>query len=112
MYAVIMTNGKQYRVIEGDRVKVQRFLVDVGDRVEFDRVLMLGDGGQSIVGDPLVEGAKVSAVVQSHGRSRKIRVVKFKRRKGYLRQQGHRQEYTEVQIMDISSQNEEAVDGA
>ncbi len=106
MYAVIMTNGKQYRVMLGERLKVQRFnAAAVGDVIEFDKILMLNNGSEAAIGHPYVAGAKVSATVQSHGRHRKIRVLKFKRRKGYLRHQGHRQDYTEVTINEISTAN-------
>ena len=104
MYAVMMTNGKQYRVLPGTRLKVQRFdKAAVGDIIEFDKILMVNNDSEATIGHPYVVGAKVLATVQSHGRLPKIRVIKFKRRKGYLRCQGHRQDYTEVQINKITA---------
>ncbi len=102
MYAVIVTGGKQYRVREGDTIKVERLPAEAGASVDFDRVLMVGEGESVKVGAPYVEGGKVSATVKSHGRHPKIKVVKFKRRKGYMRTQGHRQDYTEVEVTAIA----------
>lgn len=101
MYAVIVTGGKQYRVKEGDTLRVEKLTAAEGDTVEFDRVLAVGDGDSLQVGSPYVEGGKVSATVKSHGRGKKIKVIKFKRRKGYRRQMGHRQSYTELQVASI-----------
>ncbi len=103
MYAVIVTGGKQYKVAEGETLRVEKLPADAGATVEFDKVLLVGEGGDVKVGAPYVEGGKVSAEVRGHGRGRKIKVVKFKRRKGYLRTQGHRQHYTEVRITGIAS---------
>jgi len=103
MYAVIVTGGKQYRVKQGDRLKVERLRAEEGTQVEFDKVLMIGDGDDVKVGAPYLDGGRVSARVTSHGRGKKIKVVKFKRRKNYLRTQGHRQAFTEVEITDIAA---------
>ena len=103
MYAVIVTGGKQYRVAEGGRLRVEKLAADEGATVEFDKVLVVGDGEQVTVGTPYVDGGRVSATVRGHGRARKIKVVKFKRRKNYLRQKGHRQAYTEVEITGIAA---------
>ena len=103
MYAVIRTGGKQYRVSEGDTLRVEKLAADTGDSIDFTEVLALGDGDDLTVGTPLVAGGKVSATVQAHGRADKIKVVKFKRRKNYLRQNGHRQAYTEVKITKIAA---------
>ena len=102
MYAVIVTGGKQYRVQKGETVRVERLAADEGAKVEFDNVLMVGEGEDVNVGTPYVKGGKVSAKVKSHGRDRKVKVVKFKRRKNYLRTKGHRQDYTEVEITGIA----------
>lgn len=102
MYAVIVTGGKQYRVREGDKIKIERLAADQGASVDFDKVLMVGEGESVKVGAPYVEGGKVSATVTSHGRHRKIKVVKFRRRKGYMRTQGHRQDYTEIEVDSIA----------
>lgn len=103
MHAVIRTGGKQYRVQEGDVLRVERLAANEGDIVEFKEVLALGDGADLRVGTPYVEGSTVSATIQSHGRAKKITVIKFRRRKNYLRRQGHRQHFTEVRITGIAS---------
>lgn len=102
MYAVIRTGGKQYRVSEGDRLKVETLPGDVGGEVRLDQVLMVGSGESVTVGAPLVANAAVMAEVLSHGRAKKVRIVKFKRRKHYRRQMGHRQNFTELRITGIS----------
>ena len=103
MYAVIATGGKQYRVEEGDRLRVERLDAEEGAEVELDRILLVGDGEQVTIGRPYVESGRVAATVRGHGRSKKIMVVKFKRRKNYLRRRGHRQDYTELEIGSISA---------
>ncbi len=103
MYAVIASGGKQYRVEQGDRLRVERLDAEEGAEIELDRVLLVGDGDQVTVGTPVVEGSKVAATVKGHGRHRKIRVVKFKRRKNYLRRHGHRQSFTELEIKSITA---------
>lgn len=102
MYAVIRTGGKQYRVREGERLRVERLDAGVGDAVEFDEVLLVGEGSDVKVGSPLVAGGKVKAQVTAQGRGRKIDVIKFKRRAHYKRKHGHRQHYTEVEITGIA----------
>lgn len=102
MYAVIKTGGKQYRVAEGQTLKVEKLDVEEGATVEFDTVLMIADGNQIKVGSPYVEGARVSATVKSQGRGPKIRIIKFRRRKHYRKTQGHRQSYTELCIGSMS----------
>ena len=102
MYAVIVTGGKQYRVRKGETLRVERLAADEGAKVEFDRVLMVGEGAEVKVGSPYVKGGKVSGKVRTHGRGRKVKVVKFKRRKNYLRTKGHRQDFTEVEITSIA----------
>jgi len=103
MYAVIKTGGKQYRVEEGDILRVEKIEVGTGDTIDFDQVLLVADGDDIKVGQPLVEGAKVSAEVVEQGRHKKIHVVKFRRRKHHRKQQGHRQWYTAVKITGIQS---------
>lgn len=102
MYAVIQTGGKQYRVSEGDRIKVEKLNAAAGDAVAFDKVLLVRSDEKVEAGKPYVEGRKVTARVIAHGRHRKINIIKFKRRKKYLKRQGHRQHYTEVEITGIS----------
>ena len=102
MYAVFKTGGKQYRASQGDRLRVERLEAEVGDTIEFDQVLLVGEGGDIKVGKPLVAGGKVAGTVTAQGRHPKIEVIKFKRRKNYKRQRGHRQQFTEVEITSIS----------
>ena len=103
MYAVIATGGKQYRVREGGSLRVERLDAEEGAGIELDRVLLVGDGDRVTIGRPFVEGGRVAATVKGHGRHRKIKVVKFKRRKNYLRQHGHRQHFTELEIGSITA---------
>ncbi|MBF2760117.1 MAG: 50S ribosomal protein L21 [Ectothiorhodospiraceae bacterium AqS1] len=103
MYAVIATGGKQYRVSEGDRLRVERLDATEGSEIDLDRVLLVSDGQNVEVGAPFLSGGKVRAIVRAHGRSKKIKVVKFKRRKNYLRQHGHRQNFTELEIGSITT---------
>ena len=102
-YAVIKTGGKQYRVAEGDIVEVEKIVANEGDNVELDQVLMVVDGDNVTVGAPYVEGAKVTAKVCQHGRGDKVRIVKFRRRKHYRRQAGHRQHFTQLEVTGISA---------
>ncbi|MDH3419169.1 MAG: 50S ribosomal protein L21 [Gammaproteobacteria bacterium] len=102
MYAVFKTGGKQYRASKGDRLRVERLEAEEGATVEFDQVLLVGEGTNVKLGSPLVSGSKVKAEVTSQGRARKIKVLKFKRRKNYMRVKGHRQHFTEVEITSIT----------
>ena len=102
MYAVIKTGGKQYRVTEGETLKVEKLDAEEGASVEFDQVLMIADGDRIQVGAPYVEGARVTATVKSQGRGPKLVIVKFRRRKHYRKTQGHRQSYTELRVSGIS----------
>ena len=99
-YAVIVTGGKQYRVMEGETLRVEKLEAEVGATVDFDQVLLVGTGEAVRVGD--LSGVKVSATIKGHGRADKIRIVKFRRRKHHRKQQGHRQHYTEIQITGIA----------
>ncbi|MDG6774825.1 50S ribosomal protein L21 [Thiomicrorhabdus sp. ZW0627] len=104
MYAVIKTGGKQYRVREGQVLRIESLNAEAGDAVEFDEVLMVGEGADIKVGTPVVEGAKVTATVESNGRGKKVTIIKFRRRKNRSKtKQGHRQNYTEVKIGKISA---------
>ena len=102
MYAVIKTGGKQYRVEQGDLLKVEKIEVAPGETLSFDEVLLVADGDNVKVGQPLLDGAKVTAEVVSQGRHDKIKIVKFRRRKHYRKQQGHSQWFTEVKITAIN----------
>ena len=103
MYAVIKTGGKQYRVSQGDKLRVEKLDVAVGDAIEFDQVLMVGEGADVKIGTPMLEGSKVAATVLEQGRAKKIRIIKFRRRKHSRKQMGHRQSFTEVEITGISA---------
>jgi large subunit ribosomal protein L21 len=104
MYAVIKTGGKQYRVREGQTLKIESLEANAGDSVVFDKVMMVGEGADVKVGAPLVEGAKVAGTVVSNGRGKKVTIIKFRRRKNRSKtKQGHRQNYTEVEIGKISA---------
>ncbi len=103
MYAVIVTGGKQYRVAEGDKLRVEKLEVAEGDSIDFDKVLMVADGDDIKVGTPYVDGGKVTAQVRAHGRGDKVEIIKFRRRKHHMKRQGHRQAYTEVEITGISA---------
>lgn len=102
MYAVIETGGKQYRVTEGQSIKVELIDAEAGSSIDLDKVLLVANGDDIKVGAPYVKGGKVSATVKSHGRGKKIHIIKFRRRKHYQKEQGHRQHYTELQITGIS----------
>ena len=103
MYAVVKTGGKQYRVAKGDKLRVESIKAAEGDEIQLPEVLMISEGDNVTVGKPLIEGASVSATVKAHGRGKKIEIVKFRRRKHYRRQAGHRQNYTELEITGISA---------
>ena len=103
MYAVIQTGGKQYRVAEGDTLKVEKLALDEGATVALDKVLMVGEGAEVKIGAPYVEGSSVTATVKAHGRGDKIKMIKFRRRKHHMKRQGHRQWYTELQITGINA---------
>jgi large subunit ribosomal protein L21 len=103
MYAVIATGGKQYRVEKGGLLRVEKLAAEAGSTVEFDQVLLIADGDQVRLGSPLLSGGKVSATVQRHAKGDKVTIVKFRRRKHYMRQGTHRQPFTEVRITDISA---------
>ena len=101
MYAVIKTGGKQYRVAAGEKLKVEQIPADIGQEIILDQVLMVGGGDAVKVGAPLLVGANVTAKVVAHGRGEKIRIFKMRRRKHYQKHQGHRQNFTEIEISAI-----------
>jgi large subunit ribosomal protein L21 len=103
MYAVIATGGKQYRVTQDEVLRIEKLDAEPGTRVEFDHVLLVGEGAQVKLGTPLLQGGKVVATVVRHGRGSKVSVVKFKRRAHYLRQKTHRQWFTEVKVTEINA---------
>ena len=102
MYAVIKTGGKQYRVSEGETLRIEMLDANEGDSVDFDQVLMVGEGEDVRIGAPLLEGGKVTATVKAHGRGKKVEIIKFRRRKHHMKRMGHRQNYTEVEITGIT----------
>ena len=101
MYAILVTGGKQYRVMKGETLRVATLDGEAGSEVKFDQVLMLGDGEKISLGDAL-KGALITATIKSHGRADKVRIVKFRRRKHHRKQMGHRQNYTEIEITGIA----------
>jgi large subunit ribosomal protein L21 len=103
MYAVIATGGKQYRVAEGDVVRIEKLAADLGATVEFDKVLLVSNGGDLKIGAPLLAGSKVSGVVHKQGKGDKKVIVKFRRRKHYKRAGTHRQFFTDVKITGIQA---------
>ena len=103
MYAVIKTGGKQYKVAAGEKIKVEQIAADVGQEITIDQVLAVGNGADLKVGTPWVAGASVKATVVAHGKHDKVRIFKMRRRKHYQKHQGHRQNFTEVEITGISS---------
>lgn len=112
MYAVFRAGGKQYRASKGERLKLEKFAADEGAKVEFDEVLLVGEGSDVKVGSPLVDGTTVTAKVLRQGKSGKVSVTKFRRRQNYLRQHTHRQWFTEVEITGITGAGESQTDSA
>ena len=103
MYAVIEAGGKQHRVVEGETLKLEKIEAATGDSIEFDKVLLVGEGESVKIGTPVVDGGKVTAEVVSHGRHQKVKIVKFNRRKHHRKETGHRQWFTEVKITGIKA---------
>jgi large subunit ribosomal protein L21 len=103
MYAVIKTGGKQYRVVAGEKIKVEQIAADVGQEIVIDQVLAVGTGAELQIGTPLVSGATVKATILAHGKHDKVHIFKMRRRKHYQKRQGHRQQFTELQIGAISA---------
>ena len=101
MYAVIESGGKQHRVTEGEVLQLEKLDAATGDKVEFDKILMVGEGDSVKIGTPYVDGGQVTAEVLKQGRGDKVTIIKFNRRKNYRRKQGHRQWFTEVKITAI-----------
>ncbi|MCC5795752.1 MAG: 50S ribosomal protein L21 [Methylophaga sp.] len=103
MYAIVATGGKQYRVKEGEKLRIEKLSAEAGDTVELDKVLMVGEGDDIKVGTPYLEGAKVTAKVAANGRADKVKIIKFRRRKHHRKQMGHRQAFTEIEITGITA---------
>jgi large subunit ribosomal protein L21 len=102
MYAVVRTGGKQYRVSSGEKLRIEQIAAEVGQEILLDEVLLVADGEALSIGTPLVSGAKVTAKVLKHGRGDKVHIYKMRRRKHYRKSQGHRQNYTEIEILGIA----------
>lgn len=102
MYAVIKTGGKQYQVAVGDKLKIEQIPADIGGTITLSEVLLVADGENVVIGTPTVSGASVTASVVNEGRHKKVRIFKMRRRKHYMKHQGHRQNYTEIQIDAIN----------
>ena len=103
MYAVIKTGGKQYRVVAGEKLKIEQIPADVGAEINLDQILMVGEGESVKIGTPLLSGASVKATVLAQGRHKKVTIFKMRRRKHYQKHQGHRQNFTETRIDGISA---------
>ena len=103
MYAVISTGGKQYKLAQGDVCRVEKLDAEEGASVEIDKVLMIADGDNINIGTPFVDGGKLTATVKSHGRAKKVEIMKFRRRKHHQKRTGHRQHYTEIEVTGISA---------
>lgn len=103
MYAVIVTGGKQYKVAEGEFLKIEKLDVATGESVAFDKVLLVANGDDVQIGAPVVAGAKVTAEVVAQGRHDKVTIIKFRRRKHHMKRQGHRQWFTEIKITGIQA---------
>ena len=102
MYAVIETGGKQYRVEQGQSLKIEKLDAESGASIDLDKVLMIANGDDIKIGKPYVDGGKVTATIKAHGRGKKITIIKFRRRKHHKKTQGHRQSFTEIEITGIS----------
>jgi large subunit ribosomal protein L21 len=102
MFAVFSSGGKQHRVTEGETIRLEMLDAEPGQEVVFDKVLLVSDGERVAVGAPYVDGGKVTAEVVARDRAKKIRIIKFRRRQGYMRTQGHRQWFTQVRITGIN----------
>ena len=102
MYAVVKTGGKQYRVTQDEYLKVEKLEGNEGDTIELDQVLMIADGDKLKIGSPMLDGGKITATILSHGRGKKVEIMKFRRRKHHQKRTGHRQSYTEILVTAIN----------
>lgn len=102
MYAVVKTGGKQYKVAQDQYLKVEKLEGNEGDTIELDQVLMIADGDKLKIGSPILDGGKITATILSHGRHKKVEIMKFRRRKHHQKCTGHRQYYTEIKVTAIN----------
>jgi large subunit ribosomal protein L21 len=102
MYALLVTGGKQYKVAKGDSLKIESLPGEVGAVVEFDQVLMVANGDNINIGTPFIENTKVIGEIVAHGRKEKVNIIKFRRRKHHIKRMGHKQNYTQIKITDIT----------
>ncbi|MBL4712012.1 MAG: 50S ribosomal protein L21 [Gammaproteobacteria bacterium] len=103
MYAVISTGGKQYKLAKGDVCRIEKLEAEEGTTIDLDKVLMIADGDNINIGTPYVAGGKVTATIKSHGRAKKVEIMKFRRRKHHQKRTGHRQYFTEIEVTGISA---------
>ena len=103
MYAVISTGGKQYKLAKGDVCRIEKLNAEEGAKIDLDKVLMIADGDNINIGTPYVAGGKVTATIKSHGRAKKVEIMKFRRRKHHQKRTGHRQYFTEIEVTGISA---------
>ncbi|VAW58337.1 LSU ribosomal protein L21p [hydrothermal vent metagenome] len=102
MYAVVKTGGKQYKVTQDQYLKVEKLEGNEGDTIELNQVLMIADGDKLKIGSPMLDGGKITATILSHGRHKKVEIMKFRRRKHHQKRTGHRQYYTEIKVTAIN----------
>ncbi|VAW70812.1 LSU ribosomal protein L21p [hydrothermal vent metagenome] len=102
MYAVVKTGGKQYKVTQGQYLKVEKLEGNEGDTIELNQILMIADGDKLKIGSPMLDGGKITATIKSHGRHKKVEIMKFRRRKHHQKRTGHRQYYTEIEVTAIN----------
>ncbi|QIE02088.1 50S ribosomal protein L21 [Buchnera aphidicola] len=102
MYAVFISGGKQYKAIKNQVIRLEKLNCPIGTTIKFDKLLMISQKDYTIIGEPFIQGGIIKADIQNHGRSKKIKIIKFNRRKHYKKQQGHRQYFTDVKILDIN----------
>ncbi|QJC37533.1 50S ribosomal protein L21 [Enterobacteriaceae endosymbiont of Donacia thalassina] len=101
MYAVFDSCGKQYKIIQGQTIKLEKIIGKIGDKIEFKNILMIYDKNQFNIGKPIIPGAKIIAQIILHGKNKKIKIIKFRRRKHYRKTKGHRQLFTSIKILKI-----------
>ncbi|AEO08173.1 50S ribosomal protein L21 [Buchnera aphidicola] len=112
MYAVFISGGKQYKAIKNQVIRLEKLNCPIGKTINFNKILMISEKDSTIVGTPFISGGIIKANIQNHGRLKKIKIIKFNRRKHYKKQQGHRQYFTDVKILDIYNIQGDIIHGA